>query len=172
MLIGADNRSLVGNDDDSNFVSIVTDISYFKNCLELVKEHRPDWVFHLPAILSKGAEESPEMATNALRVNVNSLVHMLKLARKYGYRIFCPSSIAAFGPETPKLAPDVTIMAPKFLYGVTKVYNELLGDYFYHRYNVDFRSIRLPGVLAPNASIGSGTTGITTAPTLGLLFKF
>lgn len=135
------------------------DITVLKNARKLIEEHKPEWVFHLPAILSGAAEKDPAAAIRTLKLNVDSFVHMLRLAQKHHFRLFCPSTIAAFGPDTPKTAHDTTIMAPRFLYGATKVYNELLGDYFHRRYKVDFRSIRLPGVMSCNGSAGTGTTG-------------
>lgn len=134
-------------------------VTSMKQARDLIEAHRPQWVFHLPAILSGGAEKNFSAAMKTLRVNVDSFVHMIRLAKQYNFRLFCPSTIAAFGSETPKIAQDTTVMAPHFLYGTTKVYNELLGDYFHRRYGVDYRSIRLPGVLSANASAGTGTTG-------------
>ena len=145
---------------DKSIIIVQTDITFKTNVTRLIEEYRPEWVFHLPAIMSGAAEKTPSTAQRTLRVNVNSFVHMLQLARKHRFQLFCPSTIAAFGPETPKIAPDTTIMTPRFLYGITKVYNELLGDYFARRYNVDFRSLRLPGIISKTPSVGMGTTGI------------
>lgn len=99
------------------------------------------------------------LCRQTLAINVRSQERMLLLAQRHHFRLFCPSTIGAFGSEAPKNAPDVTIMAPKYLYGITKVYNELLGDYFFRRYQVDYRSLRLPGILAETSSAGTDTTG-------------
>ena len=124
-----------------------------------MSKHKPHWVFHLPAILSASAEATYSMGLRTLRVNVGSFVSVLRLAHQHQLRLFIPSTIAVFGSNTPRIAPDTTMMHPSFLYGITKVYNELLGDYFHQRYGVDFRCIRLPGVISANASIGgAGTT--------------
>lgn len=125
----------------------------------LIASAKADWVFHLPAILSGTAERNVALCRQTLAINVRSQERMLLLAQRHHFRLFCPSTIGAFGPEAPKTAPDVTIMAPKYIYGITKVYNELLGDYFFRRYQVDYRSLRLPGVLSEASSASTGTTG-------------
>lgn len=160
VIVGADIVTSPKQHHGKSIFLVKTDITYKTNVSRLVEEYRPEWVFHLPAIMSAAAEKTHLTAQRTLRVNVNSFVHMLQLARKHRFRLFCPSTIAAFGPETPKIAPDTTIMTPRFLYGITKVYNELLGDYFARRYDVDFRSLRLPGMISAMPSVGTGTTGI------------
>ncbi|PJF18066.1 hypothetical protein PSACC_02134 [Paramicrosporidium saccamoebae] len=97
-----------------------SDITIMKNAKKIIEDYKPEWVFHLPAILSGAAEKDWSAAVRTLKVNVDSFVHMLQLAQKYRFRLFCPSTIAAFGPDTPKTASDTTIMAPQFLYGTTK----------------------------------------------------
>jgi nucleoside-diphosphate-sugar epimerase len=127
-----------------------------KRLERVVREHKIDTVFHLAAILSATGERNPHLAW---RVNIVGLHNVLEVARELGLRVFHPSSIAAFGPETPKvLTPQDTILRPKTIYGVTKVAGELLGDYYFNKYRVDVRGVRFPGVISNVAPPGGGTT--------------
>ena len=85
---------------------------------------------------------------------------MPKVAREQGLaRVFHPSSIAVFGPETPKdLTPQETILHPKTVYGITKVTGELLGDHYFNKYGLDVRGVRFPGVISNDTPPGGGTT--------------
>lgn len=113
-------------------------------------------VFHLAAILSAAAEEDP---LRAYRINMNGLVNVLQVAAETGCRVFTPSSIAAFGPETPRdPAPQSTLQRPTTMYGVTKVAGELLCDYYHARFGVDARGLRFPGLVSYTAPPGGGTT--------------
>ena len=83
----------------------------------------------------------------------------MEVARQHKLQVFVPSTIGAFGPDSPKqMTPDVTIQRPTTIYGVTKVYAELLGEYYHCRYGTDFRSLRFPGIVSANAYAGAGTT--------------
>ena len=96
---------------------------------EVVDEHEIDTIYHLAAILSATGEKNPQLAW---RVNLNGLYTVLEIARECEIsRVFWPSSIAAFGPDTPKdNTPQETILRPTTMYGVTKVAGELLGNYY------------------------------------------
>jgi nucleoside-diphosphate-sugar epimerase len=115
-----------------------------------------DTIFHLAAILSAVGERDPKLA---YQVNMGAMQAVLEVARDQGLRVFAPSSIAAFGPETPRDdAPQDTIQRPTTIYGVTKVAGELLCDYYHRRYGVDARGVRYPGIISHGTLPGGGTT--------------
>ncbi len=123
---------------------------------EVVRKHHIDAIYHLAAILSAVAESDPQVAWD---VNMNGLHSVLEVARENGCAVFTPSSIAAFGPSTPKdSTPQDTVQRPTSIYGVTKVAGELLCDYYHHKYGVDTRGIRYPGIISHLAPPGGGTT--------------
>ena len=111
----------------------------------------------MAAILSAVGEENPLVCWN---VNINGLYNILEIARERDMtRIFVPSSIAVFGPETPRVnTPQETVLKPKTMYGVTKVAGELLGDYYFKRFNLDVRGVRYPGIISSETLPGGGTT--------------
>ena len=132
------------------------------DCLDLdtlrrtVSGFGADAILHLAAILSAAAEADP---LKAYRINMNGLVNVLQVAAETGCRVFTPSSIAAFGPGTPRdPAPQSTVQRPTTMYGVTKVSGELLCDYYHSRFGVDARGLRFPGLISYAAPPGGGTT--------------
>lgn len=121
-----------------------------------VKEYKIDTIYNLAAILSATAEKNPKLGWD---VGVNSLMNCLDVAREYGSAVFTPSSIGAFGPNTPKdNTPQDTIQRPNTVYGITKVMGELLSDYYFQRWGVDTRSVRFPGIISNMTHPGGGTT--------------
>ncbi|MGR9087109.1 MAG: NAD-dependent epimerase/dehydratase family protein [Gammaproteobacteria bacterium] len=122
----------------------------------IVEDHQCDAIFHLAALLSAVAEERLHEAWD---INVNGLINVLEAARMHRCAVFFPSSIGAFGPETPGIdTPQVTIQRPTTLYGITKVSGELLCDYYFRRFGVDARGVRYPGLISNQALPGGGTT--------------
>jgi nucleoside-diphosphate-sugar epimerase len=122
----------------------------------VVKKYKIDTVFHLAAILSASGEKNPQLAW---KVNINGLYNVLEIAREYKCAVFTPSSIAAFGPSTPKdSTPQETIQRPTTIYGLTKVTGELLCDYYYFKYKIDTRGVRFPGIISYLTLPGGGTT--------------
>src|SRR5512136_931476 len=124
---------------------------------KVVKKYDIDTIYNMAAILSAVGEEKPFVCWN---VNINGMYNILEIAHEYDMvRVFVPSSIAAFGPETPRNnTPNETILKPKTMYGVTKVAGELLGDYYFKRFGVDVRGIRYPGIISNETLPGGGTT--------------
>lgn len=135
----------------------IVDVTEKEMLERVVREHEIDTIFHLAAILSATGEMKPQLAW---RVNLLGLRNVLEVAREQSLvRIFHPSSIAVFGPETPKdMTPQETILRPRTVYGITKVTGELLGGYYFNKYGVDVRGVRFPGVISNVAPPGGGTT--------------
>jgi nucleoside-diphosphate-sugar epimerase len=121
-----------------------------------VKEHKIDTIYNLVAILSATAEKYPQLGWD---VGIGSLMNCLDVAKEYNCAVFTPSSIGAFGPNTPKdNTPQDTIQRPNTVYGITKVLGELISDYYYSRWKVDTRSVRFPGIISSMTLPGGGTT--------------
>lgn len=122
----------------------------------IIKKHEITEIYHLAGLLSVGSEKNPQLAWE---VNLGGLKNILDLAVKYKCKVFWPSSIAAFGPTTPKVnTPQHTILEPTTMYGVNKVAGELLCQYYFLRYGLDVRSLRYPGLTGYKAPPGDGTT--------------
>ncbi len=123
---------------------------------EAVDRHEIDAIFHLAALLSAVGEEKPQVAWD---INMSGIYGVLEVARRCDCQVFFPSSIAAFGPDTPKSStPQRTLQRPTTIYGVTKVAGELLCDYYWQRFGVDTRGVRFPGLISHVAKPGGGTT--------------
>jgi nucleoside-diphosphate-sugar epimerase len=134
----------------------VVDVTDLNRMGEVAKKHKVDTVMHLAALLSATAEAKPVLAWN---LNMGGLMNALETARELNAQFFTPSSIGAFGPSTPKdNTPQDTIMRPTTMYGVNKVAGELLSDYYYHKFGVDTRGLRFPGLISYVALPGGGTT--------------
>lgn len=123
---------------------------------QIVETNNIDTIFHLAALLSAVAEQKPQQAWD---INMNGLINVLEISREHQCALFFPSSIAAFGTETPSMdTPQDTIQRPTTLYGITKVSGELLCDYYYRRFGVDARGLRYPGLISSKTKPGGGTT--------------
>ena len=123
---------------------------------EAVGRFKIDTIYNLAALLSATAEKFPLKAWD---IQMNGLINILEVAREHGCAVFTPSSIGSFGPSTPhKDTPQDTIQRPTSMYGVTKVATELLSDYYFHKYGVDTRSVRFPGLISYKTLPGGGTT--------------
>jgi len=114
-------------------------------------------IYHLAAILSGNAEKNPKWAWD---INMNSLFNVLDTAKEKGIKkIFWPSSMGAFGPTTPEHdTPQLTIMEPNTVYGISKQAGERWCEYYHEKYGMDIRSLRYPGLISWNTEAGGGTT--------------
>ena len=129
-----------------------------KNALfEVVKKHSVSQVYHLAALLSATGEQNPMFAW---KLNMESLFHVLDLAKeKHIQKVYWPSSIAVFGPTTPRLdTPQYTVMEPSTIYGISKQAGERWCEWYFKKYNVDVRSLRYPGLIGWKSAPGGGTT--------------
>ncbi|MCQ2187542.1 MAG: NAD-dependent epimerase/dehydratase family protein [Bacteroidales bacterium] len=127
-----------------------------KQIADIVDKYDIDTIYNLAALLSATAERKPLMAWD---IQMNGLINILEVAREKHCAVFTPSSIGSFGPDTPRdNTPQDTIQRPTSMYGVTKVATELLSDYYYHKYGVDTRSVRFPGLISYTTLPGGGTT--------------
>ncbi|MCX8094884.1 MAG: L-threonine 3-dehydrogenase [Caldisericia bacterium] len=135
---------------------IFLDTQNYEEIEKVVKNHNIDIIYHLSAILSAKGEESPLSCWN---INMNSLLNILEISRIYNCKVFYPSSIAVFGPTSPKdNTPQETIIRPTTMYGITKLTGELLCEYYYNKYGVDTRGVRYPGLISYVTPPGGGTT--------------
>lgn len=122
----------------------------------IVTKYGIDTIYNLAALLSVVAESKPLLAWH---IGIDGLLNVLEVARKHGCAVFTPSSIGSFGPETPSVkTPQDTIQRPRTIYGVSKVTTELLSDYYFHKYGVDTRAVRFPGLISNVTPPGGGTT--------------
>lgn len=122
----------------------------------IVTKYGIDTIYNLAALLSVVAESKPLLAWH---IGIDGLINVLEVARKHGCAVFTPSSIGSFGPETPSVkTPQDTIQRPRTIYGVSKVTTELLSDYYFHKYGVDTRAVRFPGLISNVTPPGGGTT--------------
>ncbi|CAF0930666.1 unnamed protein product [Brachionus calyciflorus] len=135
---------------------LYADVLDLKNLQQIIVNHKIDWIVHFSALLSAVGEKNVPLA---LSVNVTGMQNILELAKQFNLKVFIPSTIGAFGPESPRNpTPDLTIQRPKTIYGVTKVYAELLGEYYAKKFGVDFRCLRFPGIISADTQPGGGTT--------------
>lgn len=156
MVVASDVRT---SPDDPRFVSVdVTDAAALDRA---VVDHEVDTIYHLAALLSATAERDPQ---RGWKLNMDGLFAVLEVARERSCRVFFPSSIAAFGPSTPRVwTPQDTVQRPSTMYGITKVAGELLCDHYHRRFGVDARGVRFPGLISSLTPPGGGTTDYAVA---------
>ncbi len=123
---------------------------------DLIADGKFSQVYHLAGILSARGEKQPDLCW---QVNVSGLKNVLDAVREHPTPLFWPSSIAVFGPATPKhRTPQITVGDPTTMYGAAKASGELLCDYYSKRFRVDVRSVRYPGIISHGTAPGGGTT--------------
>ena len=134
----------------------IADTSDKKQLTVIIEKRGVGIIYHLASLLSASGEKYPQLAW---QVNMEGLYNVLDLARERGIRVFWPSSIAVFGPDTPRVnTPQNTIMIPNTIYGVSKVAGELLCNYYFLKYGVDVRSLRYPGIISSETPPSGGTS--------------
>lgn len=128
-----------------------------KRIFEIVQKYEITQIYLLAALLSATAEKNPMFAWD---LNMNGLFNVLDLAKEgHIKKVYWPSSIAVFGPSTPRLnTPQYTIMEPNTVYGISKQTGERWCEYYFNKYNVDVRSLRYPGLIGYKSAPGGGTT--------------
>ena len=134
----------------------IVDVCNARQVAQVVDHYRIDTIYNLAALLSATAERAPLRAWD---IQMNGLLNLLEISREKHCALFTPSSIGSFGPQTPRDdTPQDTIQRPTSMYGITKVATELLSDYYFHKYGVDTRSVRFPGLISYTKLPGGGTT--------------
>jgi nucleoside-diphosphate-sugar epimerase len=152
-VIAADVKPL----SDADGPQIVLDVLDSNAVSNAISEYEVDEVYLLAALLSATAEKNPEFAW---KLNMESLLTLLELARhKKISKLYWPSSIAVFGPGTPRHnTPQHTVMDPSTVYGISKLAGERWCEYYHHKFGVDVRSLRYPGLIGHKSAPGGGTT--------------
>ena len=157
---GVDN--VIGSDvrvpDASNGPFEQLDILDKSRLGELLHKYKPTQVYHLAALLSATAEKKPKLGWT---LNMDGLFHVLDAAKEMDFlkKVYWPSSIAVFGPNTPRVnTPQNCIMDPNTIYGISKLAGERYCEYYHEKYGVDVRSIRYPGLIGYKSAPGGGTT--------------
>ena len=151
-VISSDINKLEENDECLHLLCDVTDKLALS---KIVEEFNIGQIYHLAAILSAMGENNPKSCYD---VNMNGLLNILELAKQHNLKVFAPSSIAVFGPDTPAIAPQIYPLNPTTMYGITKVAGELLADYYHSVHGVDVRGLRYPGLISWKVLPGGGTT--------------
>lgn len=146
---------------DFDGITEKVEITDAKAVARVLKKHSVGTIYHLVSLLSARGEIDPTLTWN---INMGGLKTVLDYAVEYKLKVFWPSSIAAFGPTTPRAAtPQHTVMEPTTMYGVTKIAGEHLVHYYYRKYGVDVRSLRYPGLISWKTPPGGGTTDFAVA---------
>lgn len=141
----------------SDCETAIVDVTDGRALRSVLEGHDVGTVIHLAAILSAKGEKSPDLA---FEVNVAGMKNVLDASLKAGVgKVFFPSTIGIFGPDTPKENVAIeTVTRPTTMYGITKLFCEQLGKYYFAKYGLDVRGLRLPGIVSYKTPPGGGTT--------------
>jgi nucleoside-diphosphate-sugar epimerase len=133
------------------------DVMNNEQLLKIISKHEITQIYHLAALLSATGEKDPMFAW---QLNMNSLLSILEAARTLKLdKLFWPSSIAVFGPNTPNQhTPQSSYMDPSTVYGISKLAGERWCEYYFYKYGIDVRSVRYPGLIGYKTAAGGGTT--------------
>ena len=154
-VIASDIRSDEKQNSTSQGPYVTLDVLDTDSIIKLCNDEGIGTVYHLAALLSATGEKNPELCR---KVNVGGTISVFEAAKKCSLRVFLPSSIAVFGPDAPKHAPQITDLNPTTVYGETKVSGESLAREYGDKYVIDVRGIRYPGLISYKAPAGGGTT--------------
>ena len=141
--------------DHSNFRYEKLDVLNSEQMENIIRGNNINEVYHLAALLSATGEKNPQLCW---QINMDGLMNVLELARKYKFRIFAPSSIAVFGEGVGKVAKQDSPINPATIYGITKAAGELMAEYYHSTHGIDIRGLRYPGLISWKVMPGGGTT--------------
>ena len=169
-VIAAGHRSPLTDEVRESGPHVSVDVRDHAQLCRVLAEHDIDTLYHLGSILSALAERERALSW---RVNFEGLYNVLEASVELGLeRVIVPSSIAAFGPETPRDdTPNDTIQKPTTSYGISKVFGELMGNYYHHRLGLDVRGVRLPGIVSWVTEPTAGTTDYSVAIFYGAILE-
>ncbi len=161
-VIAAGHRTPLPADVQESGPSIKLDVTSAAEVMKAVRELGIETIYHMSSILSALAESNRQIA---YAVNINGTYNILEAAVSHNVgQVIIPSSIAAFGPDTPQEnTPNETIQRPNTLYGISKVFGEHLGNYYHEKLGLDVRGLRLPGIISWKTEPTAGTTDYAVA---------
>ena len=154
-VIASDIRDAVGHSSVEGGPFVTLDVLDTDGISRVCQKEGVGTIYHLAALLSAVGERDPDLCR---RINVGGTISVLEAAKECNLRVYSPSSIAVFGPDSPRHAAQDSPLNPTTVYGETKVTGEALAQEYLERFNVDTRGIRYPGLISYKAPAGGGTT--------------